>query len=319
MNGAHPTGLFRRRRNRRITVATPSLALWIAAAVRGAVKRGMVVAKGLAIVAFMAGAVLAGERAVRHVIASPRFAVREVRVAASLHVRRDEVLALAAVGAGDRLLSIDTDAVAARVASHPWVASARVRRELPSVLAIDVIERHAAAVALMGGLYLVDDGGRPFKRATLAEADGLVLLTGLSREQYASFRGASEAAFREALAIGRQYRAPGVGLDTSAAGDANGAGGPRPALSEIHIDPRYGFSLFFYEGGGEIRLGRGEYADKLSRMDQILAGLATIGARGPSAVRTIHLDGPSRERVPVRLAEIGPPPPPTMTKNFGTR
>jgi cell division septal protein FtsQ len=313
-------GLFHRRRNRRITVTPISaarVALWLARVVRGAARRGLVVVKGLATVAFLAGAAWGGEHAVRHVIASPRFAVREVRVGATLHVQKDEVLALAGVGVGDRLLSIDTDAVAARVASHPWVASARVRRELPSVLAIDVVERRAAAAALLGGLYLVDESGRPFKRATLDEADGLVLLTGLSREQYASWRGASEAAYREALSIVAEYHAQdpaargsfapgGAGWRGAGGGDAfTGAfagafAGARPPLSEVHIDPRYGFSLFLYEGGGEIRLGRGDYADKLGRLDEILAAL---GPRGPVRLRTVHLDGPSRERVPIRLAD----------------
>jgi cell division protein FtsQ len=315
-------GLFRRRGNRRITVSSPSLALWIAGRLRGAARRGLIVIKGLAMVAVLAGAAWGGERAVQHVIASPRFAVREVRVGATTHALHDDVLALAAVAPGDKLLSIDTDAVAARVASHPWVASARVRRELPSVLAIDVTERRAAAVALLGGMYLLDENGRPFKRATLEEADGLVLLTGLTREQYASWRAASEAAFREALAIaGRYLEAPAQGRAR-----AGGPASPRPPLSEIHIDPRYGFSLFLLEGDSEIRLGRGDYDEKLSRLDQILTAL---GGSGDAAVRIIHLDGPSRDRVPIRLAEATPVPAPVRaaapagraatTKNFGTR
>ena len=289
-------GLFRRRRNRRITVSSPSVALWVAQAVQTGVRRGLVVLKALAAVAVLAGVAWGGEQAMRYVVASPRFALREVRVGATERVARDDVLALAGVGEGDKLLSIDTDLVAARVAAHPWIASARVRRELPSVLAIDVSERRAAAVAVLGGLYLIDASGRPFKRATLAEAEGLVLLTGLTRAQYAAFRDASEAAYREALHILGEYRPP----------EAAAANPPaRPALSEIHIDPRYGFSLLLDDGGGEIRLGRGDYADKLERLDRILAGLrtSTLGATSPAAVRAVHLDGPNRERVPVSLAE----------------
>jgi cell division protein FtsQ len=315
-------GLFRRRRNRRITVSSPSLALWIARLVRAAAARGLVVGKGLGMVAVLAGAAFGGERAVQHVIASPRFALREVRVGSTLHVRRDEVLALAAVAAGDKLLSIDTDAVAARVASHPWVAAARVRRELPSALAIDVTERRAAAVALLGGMYLIDEDGRPFKRATLDEADGLVLLTGLSREQYAAWRGASEAAFREALAILAAYRAPdGLATAHLRGPPAGGARAARPPLSEVHIDPRYGFSLFLYEGGGEVRLGRGAYGDKLARLDELLAAL---GGRGPAALRAIYLDGPAGatgDRVPIRLGDTpaAPAAPVVATKKFAGR
>ena len=62
-------------------------------------------------------------------------------------------------------------------------------------------ERHAVAVAALSGLYLVDDGGRPFKRATMEEADGLPVLTGIDRARYAQMREVSEAAFREALSV----------------------------------------------------------------------------------------------------------------------
>ena len=306
-------GLFRRRQNRRITVSSPSVALWIARVLQAGVRRGLVVLKALAVVAGLAGATWGGERAVRHVIASPRFAVREIRVSSTLRVPYDQMVALAAVAVGDKLISIDTDAVAARIASHPWVASARVRRELPSVLAIDVVERRAAAAVLMGGIYLIDESGHPFKRATLEEADGLVLITGVSRQQYAAFRDASAAAFREALAIADEYRAPQDSPPAppkelgppAAPASAAGARAPaaRPPLSEVHIDPRYGFSLLLYDGGGEIRLGRGDYTDKLERLDRILAGLRALGARVPAVVRTVHLDGPNRDRVPVRLAE----------------
>jgi cell division protein FtsQ len=279
----------RRKRNRRITVASPSVAVWIAGVLHGAFRRGLVVLKALAAVAVLAGAAWAGQQAVRHVVASPRFAVREVRVSETTRVREEDVLELAAVAPGDRLLSIDTDAVAVRVASHPWIASAHVRRELPSVLAIDVTERSAAAVAVLGGLYLLDESGHPFKRATLDEADGLVSITGISRQQYAAFRDASAAAYREALALLDEYRSP----DSSKT---------RPPLSEIHIDPHYGFSLVLYDGGAEIRLGRGDYTDKLERLDRILAGLPPFGAHGPASLQVVHLDGPNRDRVPIRLA-----------------
>jgi len=35
----------------------------------------------------------------------------------------------------------------------------------------------------MGALYLLDESGRPFKRATFEEADGLPVITGVTREQ----------------------------------------------------------------------------------------------------------------------------------------
>jgi len=175
--------------------------------------------------------------------------------------------------------------VAGRVASHPWVRSVHVSRRLPGGLVIDVTERQAPAVAALDGLYLVDDGGRPFKRATMAEADGLPVLTGIDRARFAEMREVSEAAFREALAVlGAYRRRP-----------------QRPAVGEINIDPAFGFSLVLLEGGAEIRLGRGNYGKKLAQFDQILEALKTKGMGGRSALRIVHLDLPESGRVPVLL------------------
>jgi len=273
-------GWFRRRRNRRVAFASPSVPVLLAGGMRWLGRKLVLAGKVAVVVAVVALSLLAGRQVVRHVVASPRFAVREVRIAATTHVSADEIAELAGVGVGDRLLTIDPDRVAARLATHPWIASARVRRELPSVLAIDVTERRAVACALMGALYLLDESGRPFKRATFEEADGLPVITGVTREQYAGLRSASEAVFREALALLAAY-------------------GDRPRLSEIHVDPHAGFSLVLLDGAGEIRLGRGDTDEKLARLDKIVAG---VGPRGPAALATVYLDGAPGDRVTVRLS-----------------
>jgi cell division septal protein FtsQ len=276
--------LWRRRSNRRITVSGPSVLAWLADALRTIAGKLALVGKALVVVAFVAGAVWAGRRVVRHVIASPRFAVHDVAVGPSTRVSADEIRALAGVQIGDHLLAVDPDAVAARLATHPWILAARVRRELPSTLAIEVTERRAVASALLGALYLLDADGRPFKRATFAEADGLPVVTGVTRDQYAAVRSTSEAVFRQALELFATY----------------GDGHPeRPKLSEVHVDTRAGFSLVLFDGSGEIRLGRGDFEAKLARLDRIFGAL---GDRGPAALATVYLDGPLSDRVTVRMA-----------------
>lgn len=282
--------------NRRVTVQPRSLAVWLAEHLAALGRRLLVVGKILAALVALGLAVVAVRAAVRHVVASPRFALREVRVGpGTAHVTAAEIAELTGVELGARLLTLDTDGIAARLARHPWIASARVRRELPSTLVIDVSERTAAAVAVLEGLYLLDEKGHPFKRATLEEADGHVVLTGISRMEYLALPRATEAAFREALAVVSEYQHP----DTLAT--AKHASGGRPALSEVHVDPSSGFSLFLYDGGAEIRLGRGNITDKLARLDEILT---EFGPRGLGALKVVHLDGPASDRVPIRLATL---------------
>lgn len=295
--------------NRRITVESHSPLLWVSERLAAVGRRLLVVGKVMAALAALAAALGAGKWAVGHVVASPRFALREVRVGATTHVSRDDVVERSGVTMGEQLLALDTDRVAARLARHPWIAAARVRRELPATLVIDVTERRAAAVAVIGGLYLLDEQGHPFKHATLAETEGLVVLTGISRAEYVGLPQASEAAFREALSLYSAYQHQGS--DSLAAARLSGQPTSRPALSEVHIDPRAGFSLFLFDTGGEIRLGRADVADKLARLDEVLAA---FGSGGVSRLKVVHLDGPTGERVPIRLAAapgegVGQPPP----------
>jgi cell division protein FtsQ len=287
-----PRGWGKRKNNRRVPVMQRSFAVALAEMLRALGQRLVLAGKVLAVLALLAGAAVAGRALIRHVIASPRFAVREVRVGPSAHVSADELRALCAVQPGDRLLAVDPDAVAARLATHPWIASARVRRELPSTLTIDVVERRAVASTLMGALYLLDAEGHPFKRATFEEADGLPVVTGVTREQYAALRPASEAVFREALGVLASY-------NDSGSTTADGERVARPKLSEVRVDPRDGFTLVLLDGGGEVRLGRGGTAAKLERFDRIVAAL---GPRGPAALTTVFLDGPVGDRVTVKLA-----------------
>lgn len=284
---------FRKRNNHRVLVQRPSLVVILGDALRALGQRLALVGKVLATMAFIAGTIFGGRLLVNHVVASPRFAVREVRADATLHVAREDIVQLSGVAEGDQLLAVDTDVVAARVARHPWVSTVRVRRQLPSALVIEVVERRAVASVLLGTLYLIDDAGRPFKRATLDEAEGLTVITGIARDQYTLARFATEAALREALGLLNAYgSADGLAARRVGAVD-------RPALSEIHVDPRAGYSLVLLDGGGEVRLGRSDWAGKLARLDEILGAL---GPRGPSALRAVYLDGPTQDRVAVRLA-----------------
>ncbi len=280
--------LGRRRGNRRTVVQRRSLLLLIWAGLTSLARTcwrvAKILGKVLAVLAALAGALLGGRWALRQVVDSPRFRVQHIDIAATLHTRQDELLALAEVAEGDRLLTIDTDAVAARVARHPWIAAAKVSRHLPATLQIELSERKAAAAVAMESLYLIDESGRPFKRARMDEADGLPVFTGIGREAFAKQPEAGAAAFREAMSLVNEYRARPT----------------RPALSEVSIDPRFGYSLVLLEGGAEVRLGRGETSKKLARFDQILEAVSKEDLGGLPAVRIVNLDLDGG-RVPVLL------------------
>jgi cell division protein FtsQ len=237
------------------------------------------------VVGILVSCVLGTQWGIRHIVASPRFAIQAILLSPTPHIPQEEILGRIGVKKGESLLSVDTDEVASRLASHPWVQSAQARRSLPSTLVVDIVERKGVAAVLLDSLYIIDERGRPFKRATTAETVGLPVLTGISRSQYASMRDASEAAFREGLTLLAGYHEKA----------------DRPAISEISIDPRFGFSLFLYAGGGEIRLGQGSIEKKMAQLDRIFETVLKNKTDDASALQLVHLDLIHTGRIPVQL------------------
>lgn len=92
---------------------------------------------------------------------SPLLAVRRVRVTATPHVGVPQVLAVTGLGDHRPMIEVHASAMAARLATLPWVASARVSRQWPTTVAVTIHERRQVAqVDVAGGVVGVDGTGR---------------------------------------------------------------------------------------------------------------------------------------------------------------
>lgn len=210
------------------------------------------------------------------------FAVRAVRVSPTAHVAAEALIARAAVPLGVNLFAVDRDEVARAVSQEPWVARAHVRRELPSTIVLDVVERQPACAVALGALYLADADGAVFKRATPDEAAGLPVVTGVARDDYVAEPERARAAIVQALAAVAAWRA-----------DPR-----RPAIGEAHVDRLAGVTLYT-DGGVGVRVGLVDETlnDRLHRYDAVAAAL------GDEPARLIYVDNRARpDRVVVKLA-----------------
>lgn len=211
--------------------------------------------------------------------------IREIRFDGLARATPEELLEISPVQRGDHLLGCDTDLVEAALRRHPWIAGVEVRRELPHRLAVKVVERRAAALVDLGGLYLVDDRGEVFKRATPGDGLDLPVITGIGREAWVESRLEVEPLLSAALALLARWAERG--LDR------------RAPVSEIHVDPDYGTTLWAGDDGLEVRLGQGALPEKLQRLERVLSALEAEGQRA----QVLHLDNRRRpDWVAVRLA-----------------
>ena len=82
---------------------------------------------------------------------SPAFTITSISVEGVWHLNAEHLTELAQVPSNSTLLRIDTEQVAQRVASDPWVASVKLTRDFPSGLVITIIERQPVALVLLEG------------------------------------------------------------------------------------------------------------------------------------------------------------------------
>jgi cell division protein FtsQ len=208
--------------------------------------------------------------------ASEAFAVRQIRFSGLVHAQEADLLARSGLQGGN-LFRMDLARAGRRIEAHPWVASARLTRRLPGEVLATIVEHRPAALVQLGGLYVLDDEGRLFKRAAPEDGLDLPIVTGLSREAWTERKPELQLRLFGALHL----------LDTWQA-----AGFPIASVSEIRLDEEDGFTLFAHDGTAvqEVRLGSKEISLKLQRLAQVRAALAR---RGERAAR-IDLDNPAR-------------------------
>ena len=225
------------------------------------------------------------------VMRSPNFNVKHVRVEGQKRLTVNEVMEVAGVSRGPNVLSLKTDEVAKQLVTHPWIASARVERELPDRLVLSIVERQAVAQLALGALYLVDRKGELFKRVESGESFDWPVFTGLVREDLDNDTPSDRAGTVKRLIRG------GISLLESWQRSDRGIMMP---LGEVHLDPLFGYSVVIagnaaQGAGAVVHLGLGDLAAK---MDKLSVVFADANRRGQS-VGSVRLDD---ERDPNRVA-----------------
>lgn len=210
------------------------------------------------------------------------FAVREVVVRAPAGVSAEQVRRLAGVEPGTSIWAVDCRAAEERLRAETWIRSARVRRELPHRVVIQLRTERPVAIASLSGrdgaerLYFVGAHGRVF--ATVGDTDprDFPYLTGLTVTDVQGGSPLGGRAIRRALGLLRLV--------------ARGEGGVA-AVSEIHIDPARGLTLLPLAPRVPIELGWGGFPSKLARVPPVLgrwagreSGIASLSVRFPDEV-----------------------------------
>jgi cell division protein FtsQ len=183
---------------------------------------------------------------------------------------------------GRSTLTLDLAKVEDALAADTWLKMATVSRQLPSTLSVEVVEHRPLAATLMGNLYLVNEDGQIFRKAEMQEANGLPVITGISRKAYKENPERAKKRLNIALGALGRYRQKAS----------------RPRLSEINLGELDEITFYLRRGGVALHFGKGLSNQRLSRLDAVWAALGTQR----NETRAVFLDSEQRtNRVIVRL------------------
>ncbi|HEY7715460.1 MAG TPA: FtsQ-type POTRA domain-containing protein [Candidatus Binatia bacterium] len=187
------------------------------------------------------------------VVENPYFSVREIQVRGGEKVGGNEIVAIAGLRRGMSIWSIDLAGIQKKIAEHPWVRRVVVRREFPQRVVIEVEERRPKAIVALRKLYYVDGEGVVFKEVGPGEDVKFPLLTGLRTEQLTAPDPSTRQRIREALRLGEMMAQRSH------------------SLSEIHFAKPDRLVVYTTAYPIAMHMGWGDWAEKLNRMERLLA------------------------------------------------
>jgi len=177
-----------------------------------------------------------------------------------MNIVESELLDLARVDFRSNLINLDLQEMTRRLAQHPWVEKAKVRRDFSGkALIIEVQERVPRALILLDELYLMDRNGEIFKKADPKEKLDFPVLTGLHLPEWKQKEPRAMELLQQAMELLDQMEGRKIFTIQE--------------VSEIHLSKKNGLILYTLNGGIPIRLGSGDYGDKLNRLEKVLPDL----------------------------------------------
>jgi len=237
------------------------------------------------IVIVTAASVLVAYGLRRYLHQSPRFAVKTVYIDGNVRRTAHEIAKRAGIEIGKNIFLIDEQNATQGVQNDAWIESARVRRELPSTVHVEVVEREAHVMVVVGEeLYLVDGRGEIFKLWQEGDPTDLPVVTGLGVEEVARDREAIRLRLRRVLDLKADLERKRIDR--------------RHPLQEVNLNEDGSTIVLVGSEAVALELGRGPYRQKIDKARVVFSELR----RRKVTPSRIFLDNETHpERVVVRM------------------
>ncbi len=159
-----------------------------------------------------------------------------VRVEGARRLSEAAVRQRADIAPDDNILAVNLGAARRRLQAHPWIADAKVIREIPDRIIIRIQEHDCRAILNLDRQFLISPSGVVFKKREKGECAEVPVISGID---YADL-GLADEAPGEALAAALAFLKPGKNAAVI---------GKAIRIQEIRADPDLGLTLFVKSPG----------------------------------------------------------------------
>lgn len=214
------------------------------------------VAVSVALVTVSAGFILVHDAFVQ----SPQFRAHDIVVRGNRRLSQTQVLGTAGIDPQTNILSLNLMTARKRLLADPWIADATVSRTIPSGITISIREEQPLAFLEMadGQRFLLNVGGRVFKRAAGTDGDKLPWIQGLSLGDLPVAGKSDTAVFLAVMTLLNLAREKDSPL----------------AFADMHrvlMDREIGATVYTGTDSRAIKLGFGHYREKCSALRYLMA------------------------------------------------
>ena len=215
---------------------------------------------------------------------SDYFRAEKIRISGNQRVSNEIILSQAGIDIGDNLLALNLSLVRKRLLAHPWIADARVGREIPETISIQVSEHEPLAQIDLGRRFLINTKGRIFKEVQEDDPKGLPLVEGI---EYGD------------ISLGEDDLSPEMAsvIDVLSICRTQASAIPYDEIEGLTLDKEMGITLALRKDQRTIKLGFDGFETKIERFKRLQPLLEGNGKY--RAFQVVDLINP--DRIVVRL------------------
>ncbi len=195
------------------------------------------------------------------------FVVKNIEVEGNFaHFTKDDIKDSAGIELGANIFSVKLADVQRKLMQSDWIKEAAVSRKAPSTIWIYASEWVPFALAVIDDVYLADENGTVFKKASAGDYQSLPVFTGIGDEKE----------LREAMEVLKAFMSSKLADYFSCA--------------EVNADPARGYSIVLFGDGAVLKLGFNGFEEKLDRFYSVLGAVG----ENKNKIRYVELNIPGK-------------------------